>query len=201
MLNSEIAGVLERIADMMEIDGADGFRINAYRRAARSIKDCVEDVAVLAEEKRLTELAGVGKGTAERIVSYLQTGHIEVLDQLTAKLPEGLPHLLEIQGMGPKKVAQVHKELGVGNIDDLKRVIVSGELEKLDGLGPTSVKKIKEGIAFVETSGDRTPLGIALPIAEHFADRVDARASTSTTPIPASARLPSRIDAHTTARR
>jgi len=172
MLNSEIAGVLERIADMMEIDGADGFRINAYRRAARSIRDCVEDVAVLLEEKRLTELAGIGKGTAERIASYIQTGHIDVLDQLTAKLPEGLPDLLEIPGMGPKKVAQVHRELGVGSLDDLKRVIVSGELEQLEGLGPTSVKKIKDGIAFLETSADRTPLGVALPIAEHFADRI-----------------------------
>jgi len=172
MLNSEIAGVLERIADMMEIDGADGFRINAYRRAARSVKDCVEDVTTLAQEKRLTELPGVGKGTAERIASYIRTGHIDVLDQLTEKLPEGLPHLLEIPGMGPKKVAQVHRVLGVGNLDDLKRVIVSGELEKLEGLGPTSVAKIKEGISFLETSGDRTPLGVALPIGEQFADRV-----------------------------
>jgi len=173
MLNGEIAGVLERIADMMEIDGADGFRINAYRRAARSIKDCVEDVTALAEEKRLTELPGVGKGTAERIVSYIQTGHIDVLDQLMKKLPEGLPHLLEIPGMGPKKVAQVHRELGVGCIDDLKRVIVSGELEKLEGLGAASVQKIKDGISFLETSGDRTPLGIALPLAEHFAEQIE----------------------------
>jgi len=174
MRNTEVSGVLERIADMMEIDGADGFRINAYRRAARSIKDCAEAVEALAEEKRLTDLAGIGKGTAERIVAYLDTGHIDVLDKLQEKLPDGLPALLEIPGMGPKKVAQVHRELGVASMDDLKRAINDGKLEQLDGLGAASVKKIKQGIVFLESSGDRTPLGVALPIAEAFAARVKA---------------------------
>jgi DNA polymerase (family 10) len=76
--------------------------------------------------------------------------------------------------MGPKKVALVHAELGVKNLDDLKKVIASGAMEKLPGLGTTSVKKIAEGIAFLERSGGRTPLGIALPIAEVFLDRVRA---------------------------
>ncbi len=172
MVNADLASLFERIADLMEIDGADAFRINAYRRSARSIKNCTEDIAALAAEKRLTELAGVGKGTADRIVSYLETGRIDTLDALTKKLPAGLPRLLVIPGLGPKKIALAHRELGVAGLDDLKQAISSGRLAGLPGLGAASVKKIAEGIAFLETSGDRTPRGVALPIGEAFAERI-----------------------------
>lgn len=174
MANAELVRAFERIADLLEIDGADGFRINSYRRAARTLKDAGEDAAVLAKEGRLQELPGVGKGTAQKIQQFLDSGHIDVLDELEAKFPPGLPGLLDVPGMGPKKVALVHAQLAVKSLDDLKKVIASGQLEKLPGLGTTSVKKIAEGIAFLESSGGRTPLGIALPIAEVFLDRVRA---------------------------
>ncbi len=163
-----------RIADLLEIDGADGFRINSYRRAARTIKETGEDVAALAAEGRLTDLPGVGKGTAKRIEQYIETGHIDVLDGLEKKLPSGLPALLDIPGMGPKKVALAHRELSVADLDDLKRVIDSGELAKLPGLGETSVKRIAEGIAFLAGSGGRTELAIAMEIGEELAERVRA---------------------------
>lgn len=172
MINAEIARAFGRIADLLEIDGADGFRINSYRRAARTLKDAAEDVAVMAAEGRLTDLPGVGKGTAQRIQQFIDTGHIDVLDELEEKLPKGLPALLEIPGFGPKKVALAHAELGVRGMADLKKVIKSGALAELPGLGATSVKKIAEGIAFLESSGGRTMLGIARPIAEAFAERV-----------------------------
>lgn len=172
MINAELVRALERIADLMEIDGADTFRINSYRRAARTIKDLSQDIAVVAAEGRLTDLPGIGKGTADRIRQFLETGRIDVLDELEAKFPSGLPRLLEIHGMGPKKVALTYSKLGVKDLSDLKRVIESGELASLPGLGEASVKKIAEGIRFLESSGGRTPLGRALPIAEAFAERL-----------------------------
>ncbi len=177
MINEQVAALFERIADLMEIDGADRFRINSYRRAARVIEDASENLNKLAEEGRLTGLPGVGKGTAERIQQYLDTGSIDVLDELEAKLPEGLPKLLEIQSMGPKKVAAVHQKLGITSVEDLKKAINSGELAKLSGFGATSVKKIAEGIEFLQRSGERTPLGIALPIAEQVMKHVKAMKS------------------------
>ena len=185
-INAELAHTFARIADLMEIDGATGkptsspgkptssvgFRVNSYRRVARTLKDTTADVATLAAEGRLAELPGVGKGTAQRIQQFIDERRIDVLDELEAKLPKGLPALLEIPGMGPKKVALVHDKLDVQSLDDLKRVIASGELAALPGLGGASVKKIAEGIAFLESSGGRTPLGIALPLAEAFAQRV-----------------------------
>lgn len=172
MRNAELAKVFERIGDLLEIDGADRFRVNSYRKVARALDDASEDVVALAAAGRLDELPGVGKSSAERIAQFLKTGHVDVLDELEAKLPKGLPDLLSIQGVGPKKIGVMHKELGVASIDDLKRVIANGELEKLAGFGATSVKKIAEGIAFLASSGGRTPLGVALPIARAFAERV-----------------------------
>ena len=172
MVNAQLAEAFARIADLLEIDGADAFRVNSYRRASRTLEACSEDIAELAKQGRLTELPGVGKGTAGRIEQYLATGHIDVLSELEAKLPAGLPALLNIPGMGPKKVALAHRELGVAGLDDLKRAIESGALAGLPGLGETSVKKIAEGIGFLESSGGRTPLGVALPVAEHLSERV-----------------------------
>jgi len=174
MNNTEVAKMLARTADLLEIDGADGFRVNSYRRASRTIKDSNDDVAVLCAEKRLTDLPGIGKGTAARIQSLIETGTMDVLDDLASRLPPDLPALLDIPGMGPKKIAQAFHELGVESLDDLKRVIESGELAALKGMGATSVKRIAEGIAFLDSRGDRTPLGVALPIAETMADRVRA---------------------------
>ncbi len=172
MVNSELARAFDRIADLLELDGADGFRVNTYRRAVRTIRGVTEDIAVVAAENRLTDLPGIGKSTAQRIQQFVTTGHIDVLDELDAKFPPGLNELMQIPGMGPKKVALVYSQLGVKDVDDLKRVIESGELEKLPGLGAATVKKIAEGLKFRESFGERTPLGIALPVAEVFAQRV-----------------------------
>ncbi len=174
MINGELAQAFNRIADLMEIRGTDGFRVNSYRRVARFLKSHPEDIAVAAAEKRLTKLPGIGKGIAAKIEQYVESGRIDALDELEASLPPGLPDLLRIQSLGPKKIALVHDQLGVGGLDDLKRVIESGELAELAGFGAVTAKKLAEGIAFVETSGERTPLGIALPIAEAMADAVRA---------------------------
>jgi DNA polymerase (family 10) len=166
VVNKELSRLFGDIADLMEIQGGDRFRINSYRRVSRIIKELSEDISAIAEEGGLTDIEGVGKGTAKRIEEYLKEGKIGIHQELLKKVPAGLPGLLEIQGMGPKKVAAAWKELGVGDIEDLKRVIASGELAELPGMGAQSVKKIAEGIAFLETSGDRVPMGPAMVVAE-----------------------------------
>jgi DNA polymerase (family 10) len=172
MINEEVAGVLERIADLMEIEGADGFRVNSYRRAARAVGDAADDLAALAEAGKLTSLPGVGKSTAARIQQYLEEGTIDVLEELQAKLPPELPTLLEIPGLGPKKVAVLHAELGVGSVADLKRAIEAGEVAELSGFGAATVKRILEGIDFLERSAGRIPIGVVLPLAEAWLERV-----------------------------
>ncbi|MFQ5491052.1 MAG: DNA polymerase/3'-5' exonuclease PolX [Phycisphaerae bacterium] len=169
MINGELSRAFELIGDLLEITGADRFRINSYRRAARVVKECPEDLSLVAAEGRLGTLAGVGKSTAAKIEQFIETGTIDLLDELSAELPEGLPALLEVPGLGPKKVAALHHELQVGSLKDLKRAIKDGSIEKLAGFGATSVKRVADGIALLEASAGRTPLGLAMPIAESLA--------------------------------
>ena len=170
--NAQVARRFDRMADLMEIQGDNSFRVNSFRRVARTLNDATESVKTLTDEDRLTDLPGIGKGTADRIKEFLATGSISDLVELERSVPKGLPDLLAIPGMGPKKVMLVHQQLGVTNFDDLKSAIESGKLAKLPGLGAASAKKIAEGIAFLERSGDRIPLGQAWTIAEAFAERV-----------------------------
>ncbi len=172
MSNAELARIFDRIADLLEISGQDRFRINSYRRVARTINDLTEDAAELAQQRRLAELPGVGKGTVAKIEEYLSSGKIALLEELEAKLPPGLPDLLRIPGMGPKTVALAHNELGVASIDDLKAAVDDGRLAELPGLGKKSVEKIAAGIEFLAASGGRTRLGVALPIAEDLLEQV-----------------------------
>jgi DNA polymerase (family X) len=170
MINGAVSEAFNRIADLLEITGEKPFRVNSYKRVARLLKSHTEDVADIAAGDRLTELPGVGTSTADKIKEFIETGTISLLEELRNTLPEGLPDLLRIQGLGPKKVAVVHHQLGVGSIDDLKRVIESGQLAALPGFGTQSVKRISEGIAFQERSGGRTPYGAGLHIAEAMAE-------------------------------
>ncbi|MFH0980336.1 MAG: DNA polymerase/3'-5' exonuclease PolX [Planctomycetota bacterium] len=174
MTNAELTRIFTRIADLLEISGADPFRINSYRRVARTFKDLTEDVAELAAQGRLADLPGVGKSTVGKITEYLTTGKITLLEELEAKLPKGLPDLLRIPGLGPKTAALVHRELGVGSTDELKAVIEDGRLAQLPGMGAKSVEKIAEGLAFLAKSGGRTRLGVALPVAEARLEQVRA---------------------------
>ncbi|NLE58789.1 MAG: DNA polymerase/3'-5' exonuclease PolX [Planctomycetes bacterium] len=172
MINPEIAAIFNEIADLLELTGGDPFRVNSYRKAARSIEDLAEDVADVANRGELKKIAGVGKGTAERIMQYLTTGKINVHQELLESIPRGLPELLTVPGLGPKKVQALHRELGVGSMADLEAVIADGRAEKLSGFGKKSVEKIAEGLAFLKRSAGRTPLGAVLPLAEGLRDAV-----------------------------
>jgi len=172
MINREVARVLGEIADLLEITGGDRFRLNSYRRVARTVEELSESVADLANRGDLQKVPGIGKGTADRIVQYLKTGRIDVHQELLAKVPPGLPKLLAVPGLGPKKVQVLHEKMGIGGIEDLRSAIAGGKVEGLPGFGAKSVEKIAEGIAFLERSAGRTPMGAALPVAEDLRDAV-----------------------------
>ena len=172
MVNSEVVRAFERIADLLEISGQDRFRVNSYRRVARALGDLTEDLAELAESKRLGDLPGVGKSTVGKIEEYLVSGTIALLGELESKLPAELPELLRIPGMGPKTVALVYREIGVESLADLQAAIDDGRLAELPGLGKKSAERIAEGIAFLKSSGGRVRLGEALPLAEELVEWV-----------------------------
>jgi len=173
MVNQELARLFNEIADLMEIKGEDVFRINTYRKVSRIFKECTADIAALSAAGRLTELPGVGKGTAERVAQYLTEGKIDVHQKLIASVPPGLPTLLSIPGLGPKRIARMWRELGVESLDDLKNALATGKVASLPGMGDKTAEKIRQGIEFLERASGRIPIGLALPLAKHIADALN----------------------------
>src|SRR3989304_8769205 len=107
--NPEIAALLNQLADLLEIQGENPFRIRAYRNAARLINDLPQSVAdMLDEGKDLTELPGIGEALAEKITIIVKTGKLPQLEKLEKSLPEALTQLLMIEGLGPKRVKILH---------------------------------------------------------------------------------------------
>ncbi len=174
MQNKELSAIFSTIADLLEIQGEKAFRVNSYRRTARTLKDLPQDVAELAKSGGLDKLPGVGTGTVAKIEEYLTDGVVSLHAELVEAMPPGLPDLLDIPGMGPKKVALAWKTLDVTNVADLKHVIASGQLATLKGLGQKSVAQIAAGIAFSEQSAGRTPLGMAEPLAAELVKLMQA---------------------------
>ncbi|MBI5763426.1 MAG: DNA polymerase/3'-5' exonuclease PolX [Planctomycetes bacterium] len=168
MKSRELYAIFEQMADLMEIQGEQSFRVNSYRRAARTMKELTTDIDELAKTGGIVELPGIGKGMAGKIEEYLASGKIAAHQELLQAVPPELPALLEVPGLGPKKVALAWKELGVVDVTTLKSAIDSGKLAKLKGLGEKSVLQISEGLSFAEKSTGRTPLGLAMPLAEEL---------------------------------
>ncbi|MCP2520789.1 DNA polymerase/3'-5' exonuclease PolX [SCandidatus Aminicenantes bacterium Aminicenantia_JdfR_composite] len=164
--NKELAYIFSRIADALELKGESSFRIIAYRKAARVLEDLTEDIEVITKKGKLREIPGVGEGIAKKIEEYLKTGKMKKYEEALSGIPEGLLELLEIQNLGAKTISLAHKELGVKNLDDLKRVIEDGSLAKLFGMGEKKVENIKKGIEIYEQAHERIPIYEALTIVE-----------------------------------
>lgn len=162
---------LEQMAAMLELTGANRFKVNAYSKAARAIKGSSIDVMANADDpKALEEIDGVGSSIAEKIGEYAESGTFDEFEQLRKKVPAGLIQVLEIPGIGPKTVRQMWTELEIESVADLKKAIDDGSLENLPRMGKKTIENIKDAIDFSEKSGERTPLGKALPLAEQLVD-------------------------------
>ena len=147
MQNPDVARVFDEVADLLEIQGANEFRVRAYRNAARTLRDYPEP---LEEQVRagakLTEIPGVGKDLAEKIATIVRTGTLPLLKELTAELPEGLLDLLRIPALGPKRVKQLYEVLEVQSAADLTKALDDGRVLELPGFGEKMVQKIRAGL-------------------------------------------------------
>ena len=166
MKNREIAALFDKIADALEIKGETGFKVVAYRKASRILQDMTEDVETVAREGRLETIPGIGEGLAKKIKEYVDTGTMSKYREVMAGLPESLLGLLEIQGLGGKTVHLMHEELGVKDVDGLKRVIDDGSLAKLFGMGEKKVENIRKGIEARERVAERISICEAVAVAD-----------------------------------
>ena len=141
--NAEIAAMFDQTADLLEFKGENQFRVRAYHRAARTVEGLPQSVrSLLSAEKDLTELPGIGKDLAGKIADIVKTGHFALLDSLKKKLPGELGDMAALPGLGPKRVRLLYDKLKVRTLEDLRRAIKGGRLQKLRGFGPTMEKKL-----------------------------------------------------------
>lgn len=150
MTREAAAQIFERIALLMELKGENPFKIRAYRTGAEIVESHPDDLLRLAQENRLDGVKGLGEALRDKLHELATTGRLEFYEKLRAEFPAGLPELFEISGLGPKKIAVLHRELGVGSVADLRRVCENGEAARLSGFGDKTVAKILASIAFRE---------------------------------------------------
>jgi len=154
MDNAEIARLITRYADLLEIDGANPFRVRAYRNAVRYLGTTALDMASLVGEGRELEgLPGIGKILADKIDTIVRTGGLPQLEQLEQRVPAGLADLMELPGLGVKRVSLLYRKLGIKGPADLEQAMQSGALDTLPGFGGKTIERLRAALA----ERDRTP--------------------------------------------
>jgi DNA polymerase (family 10) len=154
--NPEIARTLEEVADILEIQNANPFRIRAYRNAVRTVETVTVPLRRWVEENRqLTDLPGIGKEMANHIKEMVETGTLGFRDELLAEVPRSLIELMRLPGLGPKKARRVWDELKIGSVDELEAAAKEGRIAALPGFGAKSQEKILAGIADYRQQGSR----------------------------------------------
>ncbi len=146
MSNEEVAALLHEIGDMLDILGEDRFRVVSYHRAGRAIEGLTDDLEDLAREGRLGEIPGVGSAIAEKIAEYVRIGHIAYREDLKARFPPGVLDLLQLRGIGPKKVQILWQQLGITDLTTLEQAAKHHRLRRVKGFGDKTEQNLLKAI-------------------------------------------------------
>ena len=172
MQKGEIADILKEIGIFLELKGENPFKTRAYQNGARTLENLSEPLEILIEEKRLSKIKGIGSALAEKITELATTGNLAYYDKLKASIPEGLIAMLNIPGLGPKKVKVVHEKLGIDTIEALEAACKDNKLAELPGFGAKTETKILEGIEFRRNYASHHHISAALLLAEPILDQL-----------------------------
>lgn len=174
MDNERVAEILEEIGVLLELKGENPFKARAYANAARALESVREPLAALVSEERLSGIKGIGEGIQKKIVELVSTGRLSYHEELKASIPAGLVEMLDLPGVGPKKVKALHDKLGIQSIEELEAACQSGQVAGLDGFGEKTQSKIIEGIQLRRTYTTRHLLSDALAAAEPILESLRA---------------------------
>ena len=166
MDKDKVAEILVEIGTLLELKGENPFKTRAYANGARTIQGLTEPLATLVAEKRLGEIKGIGEALEQKITELVETGKLKYYDELKASIAPGLIAMLEISGLGPKKIQAMNKALGVDSIEKLEAACKAGKIAELDGFGEKTQANILEGIGLKRTYASKHRLGDALAVAE-----------------------------------
>ena len=165
--NADIAAIFEEIAELLEIENANPFRVRAYRNAARALQSLgVPATDMVAKGEDLTELPGIGGDLAAKIREIIETGSCRTLEKLRTQTPPTVTALLRIPGLGPKRVRTLYHELDVHTLDQLARAARDGRIRELPGFGAKTEQSILGGIETHVTEAGRFKLALAAQYAE-----------------------------------
>jgi DNA polymerase (family 10) len=164
----QVADLLNEIADMLEFTGENVFKVNAYRNGADAIRKIEEDFESLVSAKKLDGIKGIGKGLQAVIYELEETGNSELIKDLKTKVPEGLPGLLKIRGLGAKKLQLLYNNLDIQSVDDLENACIEKKLTTVKGFGEKVQAKILEEIEKYKINRKYVLLNIALKYADEI---------------------------------
>lgn len=174
MENIEIARVFHEIADLLEVNGDNPFRIRSYRNAALVIEGMPESLRSLAEkgEDGLKGIHGIGEGIREKIVELLGTGKCQLLEELLKQMPPGILDILRVSGIGPKKASALYKELGISTLEGLVKAAEEGRIHSIAGFGAKTEANILRAVKNLKSVSGRFKLSLARPYALSLKERV-----------------------------
>ncbi|HNV88780.1 MAG TPA: DNA polymerase/3'-5' exonuclease PolX [Methylotenera sp.] len=165
--NADIAAIFEEIADLLEIEAANRFRILAYRKAARILSELPQDVrALLKQGFDLTQLPGIGEDLASKIIEIVSTGSCSLLQRLRSELPPAITELLHVPGLGPKRVKALYHHLDVQTVEQLHRAARDGCIRNLPGFGEKTELNILKAVEAHASQSRRFKLATAAQYAE-----------------------------------
>lgn len=170
MDKDQVAEILISIGTLLELKGENPFKTRAYSNAARAIEATNEPLAKLIAEERLGELNGIGDAIQKKITELVTTGKLKYYDELKASVPTGLIAMMEIPGVGPKKIKALHDQLGIASVEELEKACQDGRVAKLKGFGEKTAVNICEGINRRRSYATKHLLSDALLIAEAVLD-------------------------------
>ncbi len=149
--NSDVSDIFNKMADLLEIEGANPFRVRAYRNASRAVSSLPRSVSDMLESgEDLTDLPGIGKDLAGKIKEIVETGSLALFEELKGKTPSGLSQLMKVEGLGPKRVRALNRNLGVTSLKELEEAARTGKVRELDGFGEKTEQKILEELEAYE---------------------------------------------------
>ena len=173
--NADIAAVFERIADLLELQDENPFRIRAYRNAARIVGSLGLDIAAtLAAGRALPKLPGIGADLAGKLTEIVETGGCRLLKQLEGRVPPAITDLLKVPGLGPKRVRQLHDKLEVSTPAELKAAARDGRIRDVPGFGPKTEARILQALDVQTTAAQRMLLAQASQYADALVEYLKA---------------------------
>jgi DNA polymerase (family 10) len=157
--NNDVAEIFNKVADLLDIEGANQFRVRAYRNAARVVSGLPHSISEMVKgEQDLSTLPGIGKDLSEKIKEIVETGSLEKLKELEGRTSPGLSKLMKVEGLGPKRVKVLHEKLGITNVKELKEAADQGRIKGLDGFGEKTEQAILKELETTDIEKERVKL-------------------------------------------